>query len=43
MTALEIARRLGYCTAQQASDLNQEADEIAAMLVGLMRSLDVKR
>jgi four helix bundle protein len=39
MTAVEIARGLGYLLAPAAAELHQQADEIAAMLVGLMRSL----
>jgi len=39
MTALEIGRRLGYCTDAQVGPLNQEVDEIAAMIVGLIKSL----
>jgi len=39
MAALEIARRLGYCPLERTQDLLDEADEIAAMIVGLSRSL----
>jgi four helix bundle protein len=39
MTGLEIGCRLGYCTDQRAGVLTQETDEIAAMIVGLSRSL----
>jgi hypothetical protein len=37
-----IGRRLGYCDDQQVNALLQEADEIAAMIVGLSRSLSEK-
>ena len=40
MTALEIAQRLGYCSPDTTQDLLSEADQIAAMTVGLSRSLD---
>ena len=43
MTALEIALRLGYCQAKQRDELNQEADEIAAMISGLIKSLARKK
>jgi four helix bundle protein len=43
MTAVEIAQRLTYCTPQQAAQINQEADEIAAMLTGLIKSLNAKQ
>lgn len=39
MTAIEIARGLEYWTDERADDLLNEASEIAAMLVGLMKSL----
>ena len=39
MTALEIAQRLGYCSLEKTKGLFGEADEIAAMTVGLSRSL----
>lgn len=39
MTALEIARRLGYCSPEKTQELLGKADEIAAMTVGLSRSL----
>lgn len=39
MTALEIAQRLGYCSLEKTQELLDEADEIAAMIVGLSRSL----
>lgn len=39
MAALEIAHRLGYCTNEKTSEPLDEADEIAAMIVGLSRSL----
>lgn len=34
---------LGYLSSPAAAELLKEADEIAAMLVGLMRSLNSKR
>jgi len=39
MTALEIAQRLAYCSSEQVQELLGEVDEIAAMIVGLSRSL----
>jgi four helix bundle protein len=39
MTALEIAQRLEYCSSEQVQELLGEVDEIAAMIVGLSRSL----
>lgn len=39
MSALEIAEKLGYMTAQKPLPLQDEADEIAAMIVGLSRKL----
>jgi four helix bundle protein len=39
MTALEIAERLDYCSPEKTQALLNEADEIAAMIVGLSRSL----
>ena len=42
MTGLEIGSRLGYCADQRVNALLQEADEIAAMIVGLSRSLSEK-
>jgi hypothetical protein len=39
MTALEIAQRLGYCPSDKTQKLLDEAGEIAAMTVGLSRSL----
>lgn len=39
MTALEIAQRLTYCSPEKTQVLLTEADEIAAMIVGLSRSL----
>jgi four helix bundle protein len=39
MTALEIAQRLEYCSLEKTQALLDEADEIAAMTVGLSRSL----
>ncbi len=43
MTALEIAHRLGYCALERNQTLLAQADEIAAMLVGLSRSLDRRK
>ena len=40
MTAVEIAQRLGYCSSDTTQSLSSEADEIAAMIVSLSRSLD---
>ncbi|MFH1563348.1 MAG: four helix bundle protein [Nitrospirota bacterium] len=40
ITCLEIAKRLGYCSEEDIGGLSREADEIAAMLVGLMKSLE---
>jgi four helix bundle protein len=40
MTASEIAQRLGYCSPGDKQALLCEADQIAAMIVGLSRSLD---
>jgi len=40
MTASEIAQRLGYCSPDETQALLSEADQIAAMIVGLARSLD---
>jgi four helix bundle protein len=40
MTALEIAQRLDYCSTDMTQTLMSEADEIAAMIVGLSRSLN---
>jgi hypothetical protein len=39
VVALEIAQRLGYCSLEKTQELLDEADEIAAMMVGLSRSL----
>lgn len=39
MTCLKIARKLEYCSNEAYEKLMQEADEIAAMIVGLMKSL----
>jgi len=39
MTAIDIARGLGYWPDQKAEDLLHEGDEIVAMIVGLMRTL----
>jgi four helix bundle protein len=39
MTAIDIARGLEFLPNERADSLVQEADEIAAMLVGLMKSL----
>jgi four helix bundle protein len=43
MTALEVAQRLGYGTPEGIQSLLADADEVAAMVVGLSRSLDSKR
>ena len=42
MTALEIAQRLAYCSPEETQTLQGEADQIAAMIVGLSRSLGSK-
>ena len=42
MTGLEIGRRLGYCADQRVNALLRETDEIAAMIVGLSKSLSEK-
>jgi four helix bundle protein len=42
MTALDIAKGLNYMSDEQASTLVTEADRIAAMIVGLMKSLGWK-
>jgi four helix bundle protein len=39
MTALEIAQRLACCSLDKTQELFGEADEIAAMIVGLSRSI----
>lgn len=39
IAALEIAQRLQYCKPQQTVRLTEEADEIAAMLTGLIKKL----
>lgn len=39
MTAMEIARGLNYFTNENADALLKQADEIAAMLVSLMKAL----
>jgi four helix bundle protein len=39
ITALEIAQRLGYCKSEQIAPLAKEADEIAAMISGLIKKL----
>jgi four helix bundle protein len=39
MSALEIAEKFGYMTAQEPHPLHDEADEIAAMIVRLSRKL----
>ena len=39
MSAVEIAEKLGYLTDQEPHPLQDEADEIAAMIVGLSRKL----
>ncbi len=43
ITGLEIAERLGYCNNEQASQLSQEADEISAMISGLVKRLQGKK
>ncbi len=40
MTGLEVAYRLEYCKQEQASRLAEEADEIAAMISGLIKRLE---
>ena len=42
MTAIDIARGLEFLTSERADALLKEVDEIAAMLVGLMKSLGWK-
>ncbi len=39
ITALEIAQRLKYCKEDQVAPPNQEANEIAAMISGLIKRL----
>jgi four helix bundle protein len=39
MTSLEIAVRLGYCTQPMISQMAGEANEIAAMLTGLVKRI----
>lgn len=39
ITGLEVARRLNYCKEEQALKLGQEANEIAAMISGLIKRL----
>ena len=39
MSALEIAKRLGYCKVEDVKSLLDDADEVPAMTVGLSRSL----
>jgi len=39
ITALEIAQRLKYCKEEQVAPLTKEANEIAAMLSGLIKRL----
>jgi four helix bundle protein len=43
MAALEVTQRLGYCIPEGTQTLLAEADEIAAMLVGLSRSLNCRK
>ena len=43
MTAIDIARGLYFLSDDQADTLLREADEIAAMLVGLMKSVGWKK
>ncbi|UCF61749.1 MAG: four helix bundle protein, partial [Anaerolineaceae bacterium] len=40
MSALEIAEKLGYMNNQEPLPLHDEADQIAAMIVGFSRKLD---
>jgi four helix bundle protein len=42
MTAIDIARGLNFLPDERADSLLGEADEIAAMIVGLMKSLGWK-
>ncbi len=42
ITGLEVAARLDYCKLEKASQLSKEADEIAAMISGLMKRLRAK-
>ena len=42
MTAIEIARGLEFLRNERADELLKEANEIAAMMVGLMKSLGWK-
>ncbi|RMG62660.1 MAG: four helix bundle protein [Chloroflexi bacterium] len=39
LTAIEIARRLGYVENEHAARLSKEAHEIVGMLIGLIRKL----
>jgi four helix bundle protein len=39
ITALEIAQRLKFCKEQQVTPLSKEANEIAAMISGLIKRL----
>lgn len=39
ITGLEVASRLSYCKEKQASRLSQEANEITAMISGLIKRL----
>ncbi len=39
IAALEVAYRLEYCTVEQRAPLDHEANEIAAMLTGLIKRL----
>ena len=43
MTGLEVAQRLGYSKQEQVGSLLSEADQIAAMLTGLMKRLRTKK
>lgn len=43
ITALEIAQRLQFCKPQQVDRLTEEANEIAAMLTGLIKKLQTGR
>ena len=43
ITAFEIAKRLAYCKEDQIASLRQEANEIAAMITGLVKRLGESR
>ena len=40
ITCLDIAKKLEYCAEDEFGKLLSESDEIAAMIVGLMKSLE---